>query len=290
MLLLRLIALGCAIQFALSASAQEVAKVPSRYSIAQQVGATCFVSCWYNFKFIQDVRAKNGGQFLATVASSKTRYEWFMETSGVFDDWYKTFRIQSSIKGSAFTGFIDRVKKESVTTKDIKESYYEELNPIDKRSIASLFPHLLTNEKDSLTANFVYLPKPVSSVSTISVQLIGHTLYTVPNAMLDEGRVFYDFGLYKLMLMAAKVNSRNQIVADSATDSESLEILQLHKAMKASSNPWKDISLDHFLEYRFTNLLMTNAPLKKQVEAVVDVFYKTFGFYSDARKLELSNQ
>lgn len=90
--------------------------------------------------------------------------------------------------------------------------------------------------------------------------------------------------------MAAKVNSRNQIVADSATGTESLAILQLHKAMKASANPWKDISLDHFIEYRVANLLMTNAQLKKQVETVIDVFYKTFGFYKDAKKLGLSSK
>lgn len=65
------------------------------------------------------------------------------------------------------------------------------------------------------------------------------------------------------MLMAAKVNSRNQIVADSATDAEALIILQLHKAMKASSNPWKDINLDHFIEYQVAVLFVKDLALKK---------------------------
>lgn len=275
---------------------------PQGYAIAQQVGAVCFLSCWYNFDLIQKARSRNRGEFRVTSELLKNRREWFLVTYEPFAQWYRIFRTQSTMAGSPFARFIERVKSESITLKDGQELIADQ-DPINQRAGIHHFPHLFLEGSD---ANHLYSPTPdlivtvkldVSATGKIDlgirvsqpapVELLGQTLYRVTNAMLDEDRAFYNFGLYKLMLMAARVKSDNTVVTDGATDRESLEVLQLHHAMRRVPNPWSTIDRDHFLEYQVAGLFKTNPTLKRQAIAVVDVFFKTFGFYTDAQRLGL---
>lgn len=296
-MIIRIFLLAITIQFAFSASAGSVAK-PQKYAISQQVGSVCFLSCWYNFELIQKARSEHDGEFSITLTSSKSRLEWFLETAESIALWYKIFRTQSTMAGSAFANFVERVKATSITVKDGLD-YIAELDPINQKAGIHHFPHLLLEGSD---ANTLYSPTddplvtikldvsltghitPNIEVSSVTpIELLGHKMFRIANAMLDENRAFYDFGLYKLMLMAAKVKSDNTVVADSSADRESLEILQFHNAMRKIPNPWSIIDRDYFIEYRVANLFKADATLKTQAEAVVDVFFKTFEFYKVAK-------
>lgn len=125
---------------------------------------------------------------------------------------------------------------------------------------------------------------------------LGHALFLSTNQMVDYNpsdiKVWYHFGLYRLALMAAKVNKNNDIVEDTATDTEAQEILQFNRAIKEKPNPWQKIDqkLDNFIEYRVANLFKHNPELKDKAIAVTDVFFKAFGFYQDAIDMGLGGK
>lgn len=256
--------------------------------ITQQVGAVCFLSCWCNYDILKNLRSRHDGQLLNAdqrffePGLAKTRLEWFLETAEPIAKWYEIFRAQKNLAGSPFNAFIERVKTTSIRVED-GENFIGTLEPIDQCASSSFFPHLLSSESESLEANGLYSQHSVSRTSS-SIPMLGQNLFYTPQAMFEENMVFYNFGLYKLMLMAAKINKNNDIVANDALDLESLEILQFHKAIKNTPNPWSNINREHFLEYRVANLFKNDSVLKEKAKAVVDVFFKTFDFYETARK------
>ena len=281
--------------FSVANSSSEEAKIdrqdqkPHIYLVPQQVGAVCFLSCWDNYKKLQNIRNNNNGEILdkefKPLGLCKSRYEWFLETAEHFYKWYEIFRSERDRHESPFESFINRVLKGSITIEDGKD-YIARLDPQNQLAAPSFFPHLLSRKDNHLDANIVRLPSTTDSKDQ-KVKIFGHIMIFKTHQMLDDNRVFYNYGLYKLMLMALGVKKDNTLIADGATDQESLEILQFNKAMQASDNPWKAINPEHFLEYRVAQLFKEDNALKQQAAAVVDVFFKTFGFYQDAKNLEL---
>lgn len=126
----------------------------------------------------------------------------------------------------------------------------------------------------------------------------------------DYRDFWYNFGIFKLMLMAAGIDSDNNVItystsrmrdgllavdASAATDvseREHQEILQFNSAINATPNPWQNIDQkrDSFIEYRIAELFKRDSALKAQAIAVVDVFFKTFGFYTDVKSMGLATK
>lgn len=136
----------------------------------------------------------------------------------------------------------------------------------------------------SIFCDFLRLNEGGQSYSNLFlIEVLGHVIPYTTHAMLDDDRVFYNFGLYKLMLMAVKVNKANDVVSDVCNDQESLEILDFYQHMNSVDNPWSGIDRESFLGYRLAKLFKEDACLKQNALSVVDVFFKSFGFYLDAR-------
>jgi hypothetical protein len=352
-------------------------KAPAQYYFSQQVGATCFLSCWINFAELQRIRAAHGGQILdsqgqfETSARAYNRLDWFLATTQPITNWYHIFQTQKRMIGSPFANFIKAAEDEeqTINSTDIPASYLKAQTLIDKEAIKSFWPHLLSKAEDHQGANFLYLPlverggtfywgtekhaipeanitisryqdlqttaadttkiiafmpgkinKEPSSEIHISIpsawaasygfdrtiycsgfKSLGHTIFSSAWQMVDynsrnpdEKKSWYNFGLYKLALMAAKVDKNNDIVSDtaSAIDWESQAILQFNRAVNANPNPWQNIDQkrDRFIEYRIGEIFKRDPVLKAQAIAVADVFFKTFGFYTAAKNLGFADK
>jgi len=295
-------------------------RVPKRYMFSQQMAEVCFLSCWHNLKHVQYLRNVDGcmlnesGQFLHP-DQAKTRVEWFLDTALPFAQWYKLFKDAKSLV--YFSQFLERVKTTSITVQD-GEEYLKQLDEVSQLTGKYYFPHLLTEDEIALHVNnvpFSTLLKieenlvNVSDVNSVFheflkwdeteqryinllvISVLGHFIPHATHALFDEDRVFYNFGLYKIMLMVLKVNKNNDIVDEFSTDGESLEILDFYRTMNSVDNPWKDIDREFFLEYRVARIFKENNALKQEALSVVDIFFKSFGFYWDARdKLGLTEK
>lgn len=270
--------------------------LPTKYMVSQQLGSTCFLSCWDNHKLVQKMRNEEGflldesGKFFCK-GQEKNRFEWFLETANSYCEWYKLF---SEAKGCEhFSKFIQRVRENSIRVEDAS---LDGLDPTEV-TVKHYFPHLLSKNQDALDINRLYIPKPLKDLSVpfsfsdlsfaegsniIWIKKLGHSIPFVDHAMFDEEQVFYNFGLYKLMLMALKVTKNNDIVTEYDIDEESMEILEFHKIMNSIDNPWKAIDPEYFLEFRIARLFKDDTSIKNDAPSVVDVFFKSFGFYKEA--------